>query len=110
MNKAEQNFSASEAEMVAVTCATKHYGYYLYGKPFVVRTDHSALKYLHKFTDNNSRLMRWSLRLTEFDFVVEHRPGTRIMHADALSRHVQAVTDHSLSKDVMREEQQRRIL
>jgi hypothetical protein len=108
MNKSEQNYSASEAEMLAVTWATKYYRCYLYGKRFTMRTDHSAFQYLHKFADNNSRLMRWSLRLAEFDFVVEHRPGTQIRHADALSRHVQAVmTDDSLSKETVREEQKR---
>jgi len=74
MNKAEQNYTASEAEMLAVTWATKHFGCYLYGKKFLVRTDHSALTYLQKFVDNNSRLMRWSLRLAEFDFDLEHPP------------------------------------
>ena len=46
---------------------------------------------MHNFADNNSRLLKWSLRLSEFDFKVEHRPGTRIRHADALSRAVQSV-------------------
>ena len=36
--------------------------------------------------------MRWSLRLSEFDFDVEHRAGTKIKHVVALSRHVQTVT------------------
>jgi len=52
MNKAEQNYSATEAEMCAVQCATKHFRCYLYGKKFILRTDHSALKYLHTFPDN----------------------------------------------------------
>ena len=49
MNKAELNYTASEAEMLAVTWATKHFRCYLYGKKFLVRTDHSALTYIHKF-------------------------------------------------------------
>lgn len=72
MNKAEQNYAASEAEMLAVTWSTKHCRSYLYGKKFIVQTDHSALTYLHKFVDNSSRLMCWSLHLAEFDFDVEH--------------------------------------
>jgi hypothetical protein len=36
----------------------------------------AALKYLHNFADSNSRLIRWILRLTEFGFSIEHRPGT----------------------------------
>ena len=79
---------------------------YLYEKKFLVRTDHSALTYLHKFADNNSRLMRWILRLAEFDFDVEYRPGAKIRHVDALSRHVQAITtEQTLSKDLVRAEQ-----
>ena len=50
--------------------------------------------------------MRWSLRLAEFEFEVQHRAGTKIKHVDALSRHVQSVTvNQSLSKDRIREEQ-----
>jgi len=31
--------------------------------------------------------MRWSLSLAKFDFDVEHRPGTKMRHVVALSRH-----------------------
>jgi len=55
MNKAEQNYTASEAEMLAVIWATRHFRCYFYGNKFVVRTYHSVLTYLHKFADNNSR-------------------------------------------------------
>ena len=52
--------------------------------------------------------MRWSLRMAEFDFDVEHRPGNKIRHVDALSRHVQAITtEQSLSKNLVRAEQKR---
>jgi hypothetical protein len=50
-------------------------------------------------------LLRWSLRLDELDFTVEHRPGSKISHADALSRHVGVVKhDDNLDRDnVLRE-------
>ena len=105
-NKAEQNYSASEAEMCAVLWATKHFRCYLYGKKFVLRTDHSALKYMHTFADNNSRLLRWSLRLAEFDFSVEHRPGTQMRHVDSLSRAIQSVTcGQDLTRDEVKQAQ-----
>ena len=70
------------------------------------KPDHAALKYMYNFAGNNSRLLRWSLRLSEFDFVVEYRPGTQIRHPDALSRAVQAVTqDLEISCDVVKEAQ-----
>jgi hypothetical protein len=51
------------------------------------RNNHSALTYLKKFA-GNSRLMRLSLRLSDFDFSVKHNPGSKISHVDAPSRHV----------------------
>jgi hypothetical protein len=93
MNTSEQAYSASEAEMLALVWSTKYFRCFLFGKRFLVRTDHSALTYLRTFSDTNYWLMRWSLRLAELDFVVEHRPGTSIPHADSLSRHVGVVMD-----------------
>jgi hypothetical protein len=40
MNKTEQVYSASEAEMLAVVCATKYFHCYLYGKLFLVSILH----------------------------------------------------------------------
>ena len=78
------------------------------GKQFLVRTEHAALKFLRNFAENNSRLMRWSLRLSEFDFEIEHVPGTKIKHVDALSRHVGLVEDTQLmSKELMLREQKK---
>jgi hypothetical protein len=96
INSAEQAYSASELEMLALVWATKYFRCYLYGKKFLVRTDHSALSFLHKFADNNSRLMRWSLRLADFDFEIEHIPGTKISHVDALSRNVGTIGELNL--------------
>jgi len=56
MNKAEQNYSATETETCAVQWATKHFRCYFYDKKFILRTDHLALKYLHMIADNNKRL------------------------------------------------------
>ena len=108
MNKPEQAYSASEAELLALVWATKYFRCFLYGKQFLVRTDHAALSYLRTFADANCRLMRWSLRLSEFDFIVEHRPGTKIKHVDALSRHVATIMQDGLpSKEEILAEQRK---
>eukprot|EP00171_Calliarthron_tuberculosum_P000592 IDg592t1 len=59
---------------------------YLLGLPFVVNTDHSALRWLMTINDPSGRLMRWRLRLAEYDFIVKYRPGHTHCHADAASR------------------------
>ena len=52
--------------------------------------------------------MRWSLRLSELDFIVEHRAGTKIPHVDALSRHVGTISsENKLSPDEVLNEQRR---
>jgi hypothetical protein len=40
--------------------------------------------------------MRWNLRLSKFDFVIEHKAGTKIKHVAVLSRHVGALMEDSL--------------
>ena len=92
--------------MLALVWATRYFRCYLYGERFLVRKDHAALTYLQKFADHNSRLLRWSLKLSELDFVVEHRAGSKIGHVDALSRHVGAITNPDpLSRENIRQEQ-----
>jgi hypothetical protein len=110
LNKAEQAYSASEAEMLALVWASRYFRCYLYGKQFLVRTDHSALAYLRTFSVTNSRLMRWSLRLSELDFIVEYRAGSKIGHADALSRHVGIVMDDGLPNKAVILREQKKVL
>jgi len=51
--------------------------------------------------------MRWSLKISDLDFVVQYRPGRKIGHADALSRHVTAIMpEYSLDKETIRREQE----
>ena len=44
------------------------------------------LKWMASNKDTNARVTRWFLRLQDYNFTVEHRPGKDIPHADALSR------------------------
>jgi hypothetical protein len=62
INQAEQNYCASEAEMLAVIWETKQF-LLPYGKRFKLRTNHSALTYLHKLTGQNARRLHWCQRL-----------------------------------------------
>ena len=34
----------------------------------------------------NGKLARWILKLEEYDYTIEHKPGNMMQHADALSR------------------------
>ena len=52
--------------------------------------------------------MRWSLWLSEFHFVIEHKAGTKISHIVALSQHVGAIMEKGFpDKERFLEEQKR---
>ena len=54
--------------------------------------------------------MQWNLWLSEFDFVIEHKAGTKISHVDALSLHVGAIMEDRLpDKERFLEEQKKRL-
>ena len=72
--------------MLALVWAARHFRPYLYGKKFVLRTDHHSLQWLHKFKEPEGQVACWLEVLSEFDYTVVHRAGKRHTNADALSR------------------------
>nr|KAE8930995.1 hypothetical protein PF009_g18933 [Phytophthora fragariae] len=90
-SSAESNYSITELECLAVVWSVKLFRPYLYGRAFVIITDHSALKWLMTRPNLAGRLHRWSLTLQEYEFTIEYRPGTTNVVADALSRAPAAV-------------------
>jgi len=71
---------------LAVVYGLKVYRQYLLGRPFVIRTDHSALQSLRKTPEPIGQQARSQTFIEQFNFVTMHRPGTRHRNADALSR------------------------
>jgi len=59
---------------------------YLYGKEFILETDHHPLQYLGKAQYQNKRLMRWALALRPYRFVIKAIHGRENVGADFLSR------------------------
>ena len=66
--------------------ASRHFRPYLYGRKFIVRTDHHALRWLHNFKEPAGQVARWLEQLAEFDYEMVHRQGKQHTNADALSR------------------------
>ena len=82
----ERNYSTIERECLGLVFAIKKFEMYLYGKEFVLHTDHRPLAYIQKCKVENSRLMRWSLFLQNYRFRIEAIKGSENVGADYLSR------------------------
>ena len=83
---AERNYSVSERECLAVVLVVQILRPYLEGNPFVLYTDHAALRWMFTISNANTRLARWRIRLLGFDFQVKYRKGAENTVADTISR------------------------
>ena len=76
LNKSQKNYSATQRELLALIFFLEHFRSYLVIKPFLVRTDHSALQWLTQHHSSSSMLERWQAKLDEFHFsLVERLPN-----------------------------------
>ena len=86
LTSAEVNYCVTRRELLAIVHNVALFKNYLIGKKFLIRTDHSALKYLQRFKEPEGQLARWLDYLQQFQFEILHRPGVQHGNADALSR------------------------
>lgn len=91
LSKALQKCSQTEKEAFAIVASVKKFHKYVYGRKFVIRTDHKALEYIFAPNKNvpamtAAKLQRWSLFLAAYDYELNFVPGKDISNADGLSR------------------------
>ncbi|KAJ9545268.1 hypothetical protein OSB04_024975 [Centaurea solstitialis] len=86
LNDAQENYTTTEKELLAVVFAIEKFRSYLVLSKIIVYTDHSALKYLFAKPDAKPRLIRWILLLQEFDIEIRDKRGAENLAADHSSR------------------------
>ena len=86
LKKVERNYCVTRRELLATVGGVRHFHNYLYGRKFLVHTDHGVLRWLVGFKDLEGQLARWLEILGTYDYEVVYRPGSRHGNADALSR------------------------
>src|SRR6266700_5825230 len=87
LNDTQRNYCTTDKECLALVTAVIKLRHFLAGSHFTIRTDHHGLCFLLNVRDVSGRLLRWSLRLQEFDFRIEYKSGKLHKNADCLSRY-----------------------
>lgn len=87
-DKHQLHYSTIEKETLALLWALQHFEVYVGSSPTPVQvfTDHNPLVFLSRMRNHNSRLMRWSLLMQDFNVEIRHIKGANNIVADALSR------------------------
>ena len=79
-------YCTTRREMLAAVVMCTHFRSYLQGSQFTLRTDHSSLRWLQKFKNEDRMLARWYLLLGQFSVTFEYRPGSQHSNSDGMSR------------------------
>ena len=99
-NKAELNYSVLDKELAALRWAIKRFKPFLWGRHFILHTDHKPLTYLQGSRLLDGRLARTLEELGEYDFEIRYVPGKLNVFADALSRSLNQVVNLSINLDI----------
>ena len=67
--------TVTKKELLAAVKAIRYFHPYLLGKPFILRTDDAALRWLINFRSPEGQIARWLQQLQQYDYHVEHRQG-----------------------------------
>ena len=109
LRAAEKNYSTTEGEMLAIVFAVESLKFYLLGNPFILLIDHKPLLRIRELMISNSRIQRWSIRLTPFVFEVKYVPSEKQL-ADIPSRIGLLLGQNGYRRDLLVQAQKRRQL
>ena len=91
LTPAEKNYSVIEKEALAVIFAIRKFQQFLYGRRFTLLTDHQPLTLLFGPKKGippiaASRLQRWAIQLSAYQYDIKYRSSKQNANADAFSR------------------------
>ena len=88
MSPAECNYGIGDKELLAIVTAFDEWHQYLEGlpNPVLVYTDHSNLQTFMTKMRLSRRQVRWAQKLSEYNFKIVFREGSKNQKADALTR------------------------
>ena len=86
LNKAQENHSIVEKEMLAMAFSCEKFRPYILGSHVIIHTDHVAIKYLMENKDVKPRLIRCLRLQQQFDLEIKDKKGGDNVMVDHLSR------------------------
>ena len=100
LTQAERKYAHIDKEALAINFGVKRYHQYLYGRKFIIYSDHKPLMYLfgeHRAISAtaSARVQRWALTLSGYQYSIVHRPGSQQGNADGLSRLPPTTANHT---------------
>ena len=103
LSPTERNYPQIEKEALSLIYGIQKFHQYLYGRPFVLVTDHRPLLSILGPKKGipplaAARMQRWALLLSAYNYSIEFRPTTARANADGLSR-LPLGTRHPASTD-----------
>ena len=69
MTSAEKMYETTRKELLAVVYGLKQFRQYLYGRHFIIRTNHAALSWLRRTPEPMPQLARWLTFMEQFHYV-----------------------------------------
>lgn len=91
LSKPERNYAQIEREALSIVFGAEKFRHYLLGRKFTLQTDHKPLLVL--FGEQNgipqmasTRIKRWAMKLSAFDYAIQYIPSKANACADFLSR------------------------
>ena len=85
-NEAQENYSTTEKEMLAMVFSCEKFRPYILGSHVIIHTSHATIRYLMAKKEAEPRLIRWVLLLQEFDLEIKEKKGSNNVIVDHLSR------------------------
>ena len=90
LSAAERKYAQLDKEALSIVFGVKHFHQYLYGRKFIILSDHKPLKYLLGETRGipamaSARIQRWALMLSAYNYELCYKPGVDHANADGLS-------------------------
>ena len=86
LEKSERSYSATARETLAAVFGCEYFSQYLQGRKFVLRSDHNPLVWLRSMKEPKRPYSGWIVRLEQFQYTIQYRPGRNHTNADFNSR------------------------